>query len=50
MIVGGLCSLQQFVQSMHVFGDGQGVGVVIGSDHREVSEAMAEAEMLIVMI
>ena len=50
MTTGGRSSLWRLVQSLCVFRDGRGIGMVIGSDFREVLEVMTEAEKSILTI
>ena len=47
---GSCSSLPRLVQSLHVFRDDRVIGMVIGSDYREGSEKMAEAEASILTI
>ena len=48
MTWGGHYGILRLGRSIHVFGDGDGIGMVIGSDFQEGSEAMAEASILII--
>ena len=50
MTMGGHSSLRQLGQSLRVFGDDRGIGMVIRSDLREGLEAMAEAQASILTI
>ena len=44
MTTGGQSSVRQLDLSLRIFGDVSGIGMLIGSDHREGSEAMEEVE------
>ena len=49
-MTGGHYILQRLGRSLCVFRYGGGIGMVIGSDRQEVSKAMADAEVLILMM
>ena len=44
MTTEGRYSIQRLVLSLRIFGDSDGISMVIGGVHRERSEAMEEAE------
>ena len=48
--MGGFSSIQRLGISLRVFVDGSCISMVIRSDHREGSEAMAEAQAAILTI
>ena len=50
MTTGVQYSLRRLGLSIRIFGDGSRIGMVIRSDHREGSEAMAEAQAAILTI
>ena len=50
MLTGGRSIILRLGQSICVLRDSRGIGMMIGSDHREVSGAMAETEALIFML